>query len=618
MNKCVLFEGVKRQISDLFVAGSFLLVCIFVFENCADNKSLSDSAEEFRNSPVSFSVSVNDGGELKTTAVNDYTSNLSYDNHSGMMVQGTLSVDKNSITRSTTAMTAGYKYRVIIYTAGGSYVKDTVFTVGSNAYFSGLSLGTTYRYVALSYNSTSTPPGASVSSSSIITGLSPENDLLYDSGIFTTLTNSDSRKQQAISFRHMFPRLKVVLDVTQPNATATYTGETFALSDVVPFIPGYKSQLSVLDSTLSVASMTSDTISQVFTQDTNTGTVYTTAQRTVYLNNATSLMLYFRKINYGGNEPYSMDGTYKNIGQKDTILQKFTKQLLAGYSYTLRLTYKLPRFAESNIYWNGTTMTFVPYGSSDTTKQRYQGIFFKPGSLIGFPCVYTSGNASWSISHVVYIPNYNSGTPTNSSWTQTIASFAGYSNWNNIPIIRGSGSASSYADSTINTSTYNTSAYWAAYKGDICRYLGATNSALKGYRLPRADELAPYQTVNDTKYTDNSTVLLSTYYRYGFKIRINTSNWTDRTSSMNASGTSLMNHYITSNRGVVFPVSGYVTEGGLSNVADQYANYNTSSWSNVVANSNSYGRLMSHRLNVFQESNSYNKGAVVRCVKDNY
>jgi hypothetical protein len=49
---------------------------------------------------------------------------------------------------------------------------------------------------------------------------------------------------------------------------------------------------------------------------------------------------------------------------------------VAGHSYTIRLK-RLPKFAGSNIYWNGSDLTFVPH--DEYTNTKYQGACFRWG-----------------------------------------------------------------------------------------------------------------------------------------------------------------------------------------------------------------------------------------------
>jgi hypothetical protein len=123
----------------------------------------------------------------------------------------------------------------------------------------------------------------------------------------------------------------------------------------------------------------------------------------------------------------------------------FIIPLSAGVNYTITIRLRTPIFARSNIYWTGGAMTFVPAGSSDTSKDGYQGLFFKWGSLVGIAPTVDWVNNSTRV--------YKAGASTYST----------YPTWDDIPFE----SSTTMGDPDLNT-----------FKGDICKYI---NSA---YRLP--------------------------------------------------------------------------------------------------------------------------------------
>jgi hypothetical protein len=149
-------------------------------------------------------------------------------------------------------------------------------------------------------------------------------------------------------------------------------------------------------------------------------------------------------------------------------------------------------WAGSNIYWDNTNqrLTF----DEATTHQNYQGVLFKWGSLVGLdPATVSSWPNSSANTNRVYIPDYDSATPTNSTWTNPTAYAAGYAAWDAIP----------YADANyvgnINASNrailyeITTPANVANRRGDICRYLTETGAApglLTGtrWRMPTKGE----------------------------------------------------------------------------------------------------------------------------------
>ena len=71
-------------------------------------------------------------------------------------------------------------------------------------------------------------------------------------------------------------------------------------------------------------------------------------------------------------------------------------------------TKKQHSWAGSNIYWDGSKLTFDTAISNDSDLK--QGVHFRWGSLIGIP---SSGNSAPS---AYYIPIYNPTSPQNSTW----------------------------------------------------------------------------------------------------------------------------------------------------------------------------------------------------------
>jgi hypothetical protein len=159
----------------------------------------------------------------------------------------------------------------------------------------------------------------------------------------------------------------------------------------------------------------------------------------------------------------------------------FHKQLEPGHSYTLLVTFRKfsTTFAASNIYWKGNYLTFdaVPNGNNT----RYQGVFFKFGSLVGVSPVGSNMAAK------VYVPNYNSGISPYWDDSETIST-SEFGNWNGIPRETEEGSGGR-ASTLLNDDAQNTAAKWNAYTGDICRYISENGYGPGGkWRMPRSEE----------------------------------------------------------------------------------------------------------------------------------
>jgi hypothetical protein len=100
---------------------------------------------------------------------------------------------------------------------------------------------------------------------------------------------------------------------------------------------------------------------------------------------------------------------YRPSSQK-TVTFSGIYSLVAGNSYTLRVRMRVAKWAGSNIYWNGSAMTFDLNGT--TTNESYQGLFFKYRGMVG-----TSPVGAFTDSTPIY--TVGSSTPTYaSSWSQ--------------------------------------------------------------------------------------------------------------------------------------------------------------------------------------------------------
>jgi hypothetical protein len=168
------------------------------------------------------------------------------------------------------------------------------------------------------------------------------------------------------------------------------------------------------------------------------------------------------------------------------LIADFNTELLEGHSYTLTVDLKGTEviFAGSNIYWDGTKLTFDGPGASESA-QRTQGLFFKWGSLVGMSPALTNGSSLiYSTDSKVYISEYNSGSPT---WSTTNIYSYGNIPHTSTPTALNEDLTEHY----LTEDAQNTAAQWNAKKGDICRYLSENGFGPGGnWRMPTAAEFA--------------------------------------------------------------------------------------------------------------------------------
>jgi hypothetical protein len=151
---------------------------------------------------------------------------------------------------------------------------------------------------------------------------------------------------------------------------------------------------------------------------------------------------------------------------------QFTFAAGSSYTVTLRIL-RLPKFAGSNIYWDGNQLTFDPYGINND-HAKYQGVYFKWGSLIGVAA--GANNESYNSGSTVLYKPTNTSDPvgTTRTWVETTDTDNAWSGstWDDIPYY------SATATGGKGEKTLLANPDFAAYKGDICNYID------ENYRMP--------------------------------------------------------------------------------------------------------------------------------------
>jgi hypothetical protein len=160
--------------------------------------------------------------------------------------------------------------------------------------------------------------------------------------------------------------------------------------------------------------------------------------------------------------------------------------LAGGKSYTARVKILKGRegftsitmsrkFAGSNIYWDGTKLTFMPYDYVGV-ENKYQGVYFRFGSLVGFA-------ADGYLDVPLYIPVYDASNKTSTWRTSILEDEGGYS----FQPYTDDGTENGRNSFWATHIDRNTNAKWNELKGDICQYI-ATTQGLGNYRLPISNE----------------------------------------------------------------------------------------------------------------------------------
>jgi hypothetical protein len=405
--------------------------------------------------------------------------------------------------RGLETMAVGTRLRIVAYDSNNDYAGDAEYEVANasgaiKAVDAALSVdgGDNYRFVAYSLNTSAALPYAATmgpySAGSV--------DVLWGESGIENIVESGSYNI-IIPMKHQFSR--VTVEVTSASFGSP------AIEAIEAAVDGYQANL-----TAKVGLTKGDAEDQMFTSFSSLGsTTVTSNQRVVYA---------------GGESTTGVKVTSVTLGEtvrSFPVPARFNRQLEPGKSYTLRISFKTLRWARSNIYWNGQTLTFVPAGS-DKSKEGYQGVFFKWGSLVGIsPARFAAGstnaakNAFYGASTPLFVPY---GYPDDPKWKQTTGNAmmndgdfpnvtSMWNTWGNntvnatdIPYMDPSYTASDYGrDNTyVLDAERNTTAMYQGFRGDICQYLSSKTGVVSGnYRLPNSYEFGTINIVW-TQHTD--------------------------------------------------------------------------------------------------------------------
>jgi hypothetical protein len=278
-------------------------------------------------------------------------------------------------------------------------------------------------------------------------------------------------------------------------------------------------------------------------------------------------------------------------------------------------------WAASNIYYDGSKLTFKEYNyPCDNGEDMYQGVFFRWGSLVGLDpgtgLVSSLLSAIWNDNNMIYSPIYDSGTPTNSTWTPETGKV-----WNDadMPYVTGgTGDAS-----TDNLASESTPANYAARKGDICRYLTATGAVQGSYRMPVLNELRyghrdgvdsrtiewDYTVWSDGTPTNGYWAMIGTVEEWG-------AYGTGITFTLNPNGTYVFHTGANYSDYTKFPMSGWMENTGEDGSLGHMGN-NGRYWSgSAVSIVGSAGNISFTQYGITLTSDSRGHAYSVRCLLD--
>ncbi|MDR0541984.1 MAG: fimbrillin family protein [Dysgonamonadaceae bacterium] len=368
-------------------------------------------------------------------------------------VHATLEVEPaNRMRAATLPLKDGAKLRIVAYD-GSKYVNSADYTITGGkpvADSSPLEVdsGSYYTFVAYSFYAASQLPGHSET----LSGIEPAKDLLWGKSAATIDANN---RRVRITMKHKFSKVTVCISATTINKTIS------AVSGV-SVTPGYKADLTVYNGTITQGSAVSQAVPEPL-QGINSLAV-TGDPVIVYTAGSSMTDVKIQSITVGGN-------TYSDV------VSGFNMQMEEGKAYTLTVNFKQSsRWALTNVYWDGQKLTF---GESGSLANKYQGVFFKWGSLVGISPARANGSVVFSANVPLYFPD-----PQTRTWRIAYAN-----SWSNIkpettrPLL---GSE----EYLLNNPDFNN------FKGDICDYIGQTGAGPKNYRLPTTDYFKHIQVAN--------------------------------------------------------------------------------------------------------------------------
>ncbi|MCI1682091.1 MAG: hypothetical protein LKI39_05990 [Bacteroides sp.] len=383
-------------------------------------------------------------------------------------------------TRATTSLSNNVTYRVIAFKQGqvnaSGFVSYGDFTVSGATTTNTFHVpeGYTYTFVCYSLNTISALPPFDKNSLDITVAPSSYDLLYYKFDQAITASNHSL----LITFVHKFSRIQVVADASDMAQNITTISAQLS--------PNYSTILTLANGNLTATGASSSITIPWGTI--TAGTTVTSSPATIFTNGASDITVNLSSVTIGG------------LVKTGFVLPFSGATLETGKSYVIRLKFKKGFFAGSNIYWDGTKLTFDDVGV--TTHEHYQGVFFMWGSLVAMSPALTNGAVEFSYSETpMYVPNV-----VNNTWSKTTASAMSWSTWEDFPYV-----PNEVTPADLNE-TYLTnlgSSYYSQYKGDICKYLsdkGYAPNSTNGWRMPTANEFnAGSSYVKSGSFGDNLT-----------------------------------------------------------------------------------------------------------------
>ncbi|MDR1526242.1 MAG: hypothetical protein LBS46_01050 [Dysgonamonadaceae bacterium] len=455
----------------------------------------------------------------------------------GLLLEMRLEEDPASRLRATAPLGNGKKFRVIaINSSDKKYVSYGDFTVGGVNTLSTFSVqsGSTYDFICVSLNSESDLPATNGLAAGSIPSFTASGadgaDLLYGSLTNQTIALGNEDVELSFTLSHKFSKVTLVADCSYNGWNITAVPGNVRLAPFYAVSMNYAGIVTKQGNAITTAYFTWDPVTTPGPTVTSNAYTMFTAGEAISVEIAANAFT----INGNGTPSFQTTAIFND------------KTLEAGKHYTLTLKFKTPKFASSNIYWDGSKLTFAEYSTDPSSVKdvngiemyKYQGVYFYFGSLIGIApmdiifsgsttLLYvppTGGSDSWYITSadgtLSALPTGISGTIKNHI-TVEAGVWTGM-NYAAIPRVRDGTPASPYSRDGRYVIDLPADSL-AEFKGDICKYIDPA------YRLPTSNEFSTYG--NNINWNTTST-------QYGWKrVDSPTNAWVTSNVDENPAGT---------------------------------------------------------------------------------
>jgi hypothetical protein len=438
------------------------------------------------------------------------------------------------------AIVEGARFRVVAFHASNPPVSAEYTYQAGQLVVNGaplpLTAGQPYDFAFYSYNSTATAPAAPDAAGAVdVTPYSGGTgyDLLHGTGA----TTSAGSGLVSTTLRHKFTRVRLS---AQARSFQWAINDVYVSNISASLTPNYRcamvAKTGVLSDYVATSAQGLDAPGEA---GINSGNILTGDYRIVCTNGANPTQL---SVNCRINST-----TFSGL------ITSFKHALEAGKSYTLKINFKQKlRWAGSNIYWDGSKLTFAPENTPIGGNQEasYQGVYFKWGSLVGISPAGVNWDENTTTGTVRYVPTYNSAS--SHSWGT-----ARGGTFQSIPCIL------VVDDYTTNANAFRSAADYNQGRGDICRYISHTNQNnpdFTGYRMPTTGEL---DLLGHDPYTWPLGGVSPDYWtRIGSTS--NPNDWADVSASISdASGRTSIPSGANHSGSARFPASGYRYDGDV-------------------------------------------------------